>query len=293
MSDRGPVAIVGAGRVGQTLGRLLVESGTEIAEVVARRAASARAAVRFIGAGRASSISSLDRVGARVILVATPDDEIASAARALAALPQSFAGCVVLHTSGSRAARADDALGALRAAGAEVGSMHPLQSFATPELGVARVRASVFAIEGDAGAVRVARHLARAVGGRPVRLRAGTKALYHAAAVLASGGVTAVVDMSLEAMRAAGMSDEDALAAVLPLVEGTVANIAAAGTAAALTGPFARGDEGTIARNREALAELDPRLAAVYDMLGARGRDLARRHQSSTERANAKQTQPT
>lgn len=277
MSEGERVAIVGAGRVGQALGRLLVESGVEIAEVVSRRAASARAAVRFVGAGRASSIASLDRISAPVVLVATPDDEIARAARALAALPQSFDGKVVLHTSGSRAARGDDALGALRAAGAEVGSIHPLQSFATPELGVARMRGSVVAIEGDTAAVRVARRLARAVGGRPVRLRAGTKALYHAAAVLASGGVTAVVDMSLEAMRAAGMRDEEALAAVLPLVEGTVANIAAAGTAAALTGPFARGDEGTIARNREALASLDPRLAAVYDLLGERGRALARR----------------
>jgi len=138
----------------------------------------------------------------------------------------------------------------------------------------------VFAIEGDAEAVRLARRLARDVGGRPVRLRAGAKALYHAAAVLASGHVTALLDTSLEAMRRAGLGEREALAAVLPLVTGTIANVEAAGTEAALTGPFARGDEGTIARNRAALEAVDPRAAEVYDLLGERSREIARRRRS-------------
>ena len=72
----------------------------------------------------------------------------------------------------------------------------------------------------------------------------------------------------------AGLGRRDALAAVLPLVRGTLANVEAAGTAGALTGPFARGDEGTIARNRAALAALDPRIAEVYDVLGERSRRM-------------------
>ena len=143
-----------------------------------------------------------------------------------------------------------------------------------PNPNPARAAGSVFALEGDRAAVAVARRMALDVGGRPVRLRAGTKALYHAAAVLAAGHVTALLDMGLEAMRASGMSEEEALAAVLPLVRGVVANVAEAGTAAALTGPFARGDEGTIARNRAALAALSPEIAAVYDLLGARSRKM-------------------
>lgn len=272
--SRASVAIVGAGRVGQALGRLLSGAGYEIDAVVCRRMRAARAAVRFIGAGTPRGSRSLGPISAEVVLVATPDDEIARAAERLAALPQSWEGRVVLHTSGSRAA---SELDALRARGAATGSMHPLQSFSSPELGVERVAGSVFALEGARAAVAVARRIARDVGARPVRLRTGRKALYHAAAVLAAGHVTALVDMSLEAMRSAGLGEDEARAAVLPLVRGAIANVAAAGTVEALTGPFARGDEGTIARNRAALAALDPEIAAVYDMLGERSRAIVRR----------------
>ena len=271
MSDgaRPSIAIVGAGRVGQALGRLLYEAGYPIDAVVSRTLGAARAAVRFVGAGRPVALRSLDRLEADAVLIATPDDAIA---RVAAQLPRAFAG-IALHTSGALGAAE---LEPLWAQGARIGSMHPLQSFATPELGAARVAGSVFAIEGDREAVALARRLARDVGGRPVQLKAGTKALYHAAAVLAAGHVTALLDMSVQAMRAAGLDERDALAAVLPLVRGTLANVEAAGTAAALTGPFARGDEGTIARNRAALAALDPALAEVYDALGQRSRKLRR-----------------
>jgi predicted short-subunit dehydrogenase-like oxidoreductase (DUF2520 family) len=273
MSNRGDrtVAIVGAGRVGQALGRLLARADYTIAEVVARRAASARAAARFIGAGRPSSIRALDRLGADLVLIATPDDEIATAAARLAALPRSFEGAVALHTSGARDA---EELEPLRARGAAVGSLHPLQSFPTPELALGRVAGSIFALEGDRRAVAAGRRIARALGGRPVRLRAGSKALYHAAAVLASGGVTGLLDMSLDALERAGLDRATALRAVMPLVEGTVANVKRVDTAAALTGPVARGDRGTIERNRAALAALDPEVAAVYDLLARRGERL-------------------
>jgi predicted short-subunit dehydrogenase-like oxidoreductase (DUF2520 family) len=269
MSERArpSVAIVGAGRVGQALGRLLAEAGYRIDAVACRTRRAAREAAGFVGAGRPISIRALGRLDADVALIATPDDAIRAVAERLAG---AFTG-VALHTSGALGA---SELEGLRAGGARVGSMHPLQSFATPELGVARVAGSVFAIEGDREAVAVARRIARDVGGRPVRLRAGAKALYHAAAVLAAGHVTALLDMSVEAMRAAGLDEEEALAAVLPLTRGTLANVEAAGTAGALTGPFARGDEGTIARNRAALEALDPRIAEVYDTLGARSRRM-------------------
>jgi predicted short-subunit dehydrogenase-like oxidoreductase (DUF2520 family) len=261
--------------VGQALGRLLAESGYEITDVVCRTTSSAREAVRFVGAGRAVTARSLGRLRGEVALVATPDDAIREVAKRMASGAPAFG--VALHTSGSLPA---SELAALALRGVAVGSIHPLQSFATPELGTARVAGSVFALDGDRQAVAVARRMALDVGGRPVRLRAGTKALYHAAAVLAAGHVTALLDMSLEAMWASGMTDDEALAAVLPLVRGVVTSVGEAGPAAALTGPFARGDEGTIGRNRAALAALSPEIAAVYDLLGARSRQMKTVHET-------------
>ncbi len=274
MIERPSVSIVGAGRVGQALGRLLADAGYRIDDVVCRRTSTARSAAAFIGAGRPSRMAALRAIGGDVVIVATPDDAIRGVAELLAALDARLVDRVVLHASGARGA---DELAPLRAKGAAVGSMHPLQSFPTPKIGVERFPGSVVALEGDARAVRVARKLALAIGGRPVRVRAGAKALYHAAAVLASGGVTALIDTSLGAMRAAGLTEKEARAAVLPLVEGTVANIVATSTEASLTGPFARGDARTIALNRAALASIDPVMVAVYDLLGERSRSLRER----------------
>jgi predicted short-subunit dehydrogenase-like oxidoreductase (DUF2520 family) len=257
--------------VGQALGRLLAEAGYEISEVVCRRVATARAAARFIGGGRPTAFGSVRRIEARILLVATPDDAIRATAERLARLDQPFDGVVVLHTSG---ARDSSELEPLRARGAAIGSLHPLQSFPSAELGVALVGGSVFALEGDKAAVRTGRRLASDLGGHPVRLRKGAKALYHAAAVLASGGVTALLDVSLEAMERAGLARADALRAILPLVEGTVANVKRVDTAEALTGPFARGDQGTIERNRAALTGLGEPARQLYDLLGARGARL-------------------
>jgi predicted short-subunit dehydrogenase-like oxidoreductase (DUF2520 family) len=268
------VAIVGAGRVGQALGRLLAEAGFEISDVVCRRIVAARAATRFVGAGRPAALRSVARLDAGIILVATPDDAILATAERLAGLDQSFDGIVALHTSGARDA---SELEPLRARGAAVGSMHPLQSFPSAETGAALVRGSVFALEGDRAAVAAGKRVAVALGARPVRLRKGTKALYHAAAVLASGGVTALLDVSLEAMERAGLGRTDALRAILPLVEGTVENVKHLDTAEALTGPFARGDRGTIARNRAALATMEGPAAVLYDLLGERGEGLRKR----------------
>jgi predicted short-subunit dehydrogenase-like oxidoreductase (DUF2520 family) len=268
---RASVAIVVSCRVGRTLGRLLAEAGYEIADVVCRRASTARDAARFVGAGKPTSIRAVERIGARIILIATPDDAIRETAERLARLDQAFDGVAALHTSG---ARDGTELEPLRARGASIGSMHPLQSFPSAELGIARVRGSVFALEGDRDAVTAGKGIARDLGGRPVRLRKGTKALYHAAAVLASGGVTALLDVSLEAVEHAGLGRADALRAILPLVEGTVANVKRVDTAEALTGPFARGDLGTIERNRAALEALGGPALALYDLLGERGRRL-------------------
>ena len=167
MSRQRPrVAIIGAGRVGQAMGLKLREAGYPIGSVVCRKAAAARSAVAFIGGGTARTMGRLREIDGDVVIIATPDAAIATTAEALARLPGAFGGRVVLHVSGSLSA---SALSALKARGAATGSCHPLQSFATPELGWSRISGSAFAIEGDRAAVASATRLVRDAGGRPVR----------------------------------------------------------------------------------------------------------------------------
>ncbi len=157
------LAIIGAGRVGRALGRRLRELGMEHWSGRYPQRAKARRAVRFIGDGKACAGMTRRILVSRVILIATPDDEIAVVAQELARIgEEKLRGRVVLHTSGAM----DSAvLDAVHERGAMVGSMHPLQSFSG--VSVPSLEGKVFTIEGETQAVRVARQIARSLGGSP------------------------------------------------------------------------------------------------------------------------------
>jgi predicted short-subunit dehydrogenase-like oxidoreductase (DUF2520 family) len=123
-------------------------------------------------------------------------------------------------------------------------------------------------------AIEAAERIAGAVGLRPFRLASRAKAVYHAGAVFASNYFVVVEAVAQRLLRHAGLSDADAWAALLPLVEGTFANLGRQEPAQALTGPVARGDVDTIARHVAALTEDD---AALYQALGRAALDLARK----------------
>jgi len=260
------LSIIGAGRVGQTLGRLGREAGYEIADVVCRSRRSALIATRFIGAGTPQTASSGLRLVANVILIATPDDRIGEAVQSIMDNARRIGRGVVLHTSG---AVSSAALAALRESNFAVGSCHPLQTFESPLRALTVIRQSHFCIEGDAQAARAARTFVRRIGARSFEIPTTMKSLYHAAAVMASGGVTALLSTSLEALQHCGLSEAQARHVLLPLTEATVANVRAVGPQRALTGPVRRGDVGTVQRNLEALTAIDGRWLALYRLLAA------------------------
>ena len=106
--------------------------------------------------------------------------------------------------------------------------------------------------------------MAEALGARPVRLVPGTKAAYHAAAVLAAGGFVALLDAIAELGRVAGLDEAGSLDIYGPLIEGTLGNARALGIRAALTGPLARGDVGTLEAHLAALAVHAPAVLPLY-----------------------------
>jgi predicted short-subunit dehydrogenase-like oxidoreductase (DUF2520 family) len=260
------LSIIGAGRVGQTLGRLGREAGYEITDVVCGSRRSARSATGFIGAGTPQVASSRQLHAANVIFIATPDDHIGEAVQLILDNTRRIGGGVVLHTSG---AVSSAALATLRESNFAVGSCHPLQTFESPLRALAVIPQSYFCIEGDVQAVRAARTFVRRIGARAFEIPTPMKSLYHAAAVMASGGVTALLSASLEALQHCGLNEAQARRVLLPLTEATVANVRAVGPRRALTGPVRRGDLGTVQRNLDALAAIDERWLGVYRLLAA------------------------
>jgi predicted short-subunit dehydrogenase-like oxidoreductase (DUF2520 family) len=254
---QGTLAIVGAGRVGRALGRKLRESGWQIGAVVTRNLTTARSAVRFIGAGSAQAGMSRGILRSAVILVATPDAAIPEASEELARI-----GKVVLHTSGALHA---GALHAARDCGAAAGSMHPLQTFTG--VAVPPLEGKVFAIEGDVPAVRMARKIARALGGVPAQIDPHHKPLYHASGVLAAGHVLVVVEAAIQLLMSLGMKRGEATRALLPMTRQVLENYERLGPRRSWTGPLSRRDYGVVATHVAALQNYSAEYKDAYEAL--------------------------
>lgn len=259
--DMKTLAIIGAGQLGRTMGRLWQDAGLlRIGDVVTRNRASAEEAAAFIGAGRA--IGSFETVAkADLFLLATPDGALQSTCAALAARGAFGPDSIVFHCSG---ALTSSALDAARAAGAQVASIHPIRSFAQPEQVLQNFAGTWCGIEGDATALAVLAPLFEGLGAKLVAVRPEAKTLYHAAAVFASNYLVTLGDAALAAYAGAGIAREDALQMIAPLMQNTLANLLAHGPEAALSGPVARGDMETVARHAAALGQCDAQLERLY-----------------------------
>lgn len=265
-------SILGAGRMGRTLGRLLARHGFEPAGISSRTIGAARQAVAFIGGGDPTISNARAAAGGALVLVTTPDGAIAPLARELAAAPVPWRGKIVAHTSG---ALSSTALEPLARRGARVASLHPLASVADPGAGLRSLDGVPFAIEGDAGAVPVLRRLVQGLGGVPITIPRQAKVLYHLIAVLLSNDLVALLSFGIETARGLGLSRREAARLYLPLVRGTVENVARLGPVKALTGPVSRGDVTTLRLHAEALRTLPPDLRRLHRTLSLRAAALA------------------
>jgi len=257
------ISIIGAGRIGCALGRRLRENGWKIHAVVTQSEAGARRAVRSIGGGHGQAGISRAAFSAPVLLIAVPESSIDKVVEKLASFgAPELHGKIVLYTSG---ALSSDTLAILRPLGVAVGTIHPLQSFSG--IGIPDLDGRIFAIEGDAAAVRVARRIARALGGNAVLLKSSAKPLYHAAAVMCAGHVLAMEEGAIQLFVSLGLQRRQALKALLPLTRQVLENLERIGPRAAWTGPLARGDYGVIGRHESALASAPAEYLSAYRAL--------------------------
>ena len=196
-----------------------------------------------------------DAAGADAVLLCVPDDEIAAAAGLIAP------GRLVGHCSGATGLDALDPH--------EAFSLHPLMTVTADG---ARFEGAGVAIAGTTPrALAVAEALAHVLKMRPVEIADSDRAAYHAAASIASNFLI-TLEAAAERLATTAGADRDLL---VPLVRATVENWAALGPERALTGPVARGDEATVARQRTAIAERAPDLLALFDALVEATRALA------------------
>ncbi|HYX45120.1 MAG TPA: DUF2520 domain-containing protein, partial [Acidimicrobiales bacterium] len=194
-------------------------------------------------------------------MIATPDEAVAEVAAAVDAVPTT----VVAHLAGSLGL---DVL----APHPRRAALHPLVPLPDPETGAARLAAgSWFAVAGDPLAQRVVADL----GGRAVAVPESQRAAYHAAAVIASNHLVALLGQVERVAAPTGVG----LEAFLELARASLTDVAEVGPALALTGPVARGDTATVRRH---LAALDGTDRPAYRALAAAAARLRRPASSAT-----------
>jgi predicted short-subunit dehydrogenase-like oxidoreductase (DUF2520 family) len=248
------VRIIGPGRAGTSLARALTTAGWDAATPLGRDDDVAGAAH-----------------GVDLLVIATPDDRVRDVARTVEPAP----AAVVAHMAGSLG------LGAL-APHRRRAAVHPLVALPTPALGARRLVGAWYAVAGDP----LARDVVRALRGRWFEVADADRPTYHAAAVIASNHLVALMGQVERLSRAVGVPFE----AYIDLARATLDNVAALGPAAALTGPAARGDEATIRRH---LRALPPDERGAYRALADAARRLAHEARPGAQASPAPPAPPT
>jgi predicted short-subunit dehydrogenase-like oxidoreductase (DUF2520 family) len=198
---------------------------------------------------------------AAMVFITTPDDAIGPVASAVTWR----AGQRVVHASGALTLAPLDPA---RAAGAEVGSMHPVQTlFGTDADSLDGV---TFGIEAHGPLRDVLVQIAARLGGETIDVPAEARALYHAAAIMACGYVTSLLHDATTAWVRAGLDVDKGVRTLTHMAATTVANVRRSGFDAALTGPIARGDQATVLAHLAALRASAPDLVDGYIANGRR-----------------------
>ena len=270
------IAIVGAGKVGTVLGRLLVENGQRIACVVSRSESSARKAGKFLKCKRVST--SLDSIPPTidVIFISTPHGAIRTVVNDLASLEYlEFARLSACHASGMLTA---DALEPLGRRGATVFSFHPLQTFPRdfePRDIVKNVRGIYYGVDGSLAALKMAKLLARKVGGKVIEINPEMRAFYHAACVVASNHLTAMISILESMFQTLRTTEKKFYPVFKPIVNATLNNIEFTSPTEALSGPVARGGVETVADHFASIEKYRPDLIPYFVSLSLETLKLA------------------
>ena len=254
------LGFIGAGTVGSALAIRLDEQGYPVISVASRSFSSAVRLAKSVPGCQAYTSPQEVADTADLVFITTPDDAIPLVAAGI----KWHSGQSVVHCSG---ADSTAILEPARKLGASTGCIHPLQTFAGIQKAIENLPGSTFAIEAEPPLLETLKKITAALNGSTVVIKPEDKVAYHAAAVIASNYLVTLVKMSTDLWLTFGVPREQAAAALMPLLKGTLNNIANIGIPGCLTGPIARGDSGTIRKHIAAIKRVSPELIPAYKEL--------------------------
>ncbi|CDC96171.1 putative uncharacterized protein [Roseburia sp. CAG:380] len=263
------IGIIGAGKVGTTLGRYLSMHGRDVGGFYSRTRESADEAATFVGTGTYTTLHELTQDN-DIIFITTPDGVIAHVWEAL--LKENLDHHIICHFSGSLTSYV---FSDRERAGALGISMHPMYAFSDKFHSYEQFHTAYLTLEGDPEAVAVMKPMWEELGHHVLTLKAEDKIKYHAAAAMASNEMLGLMQASIDVLSECGFAEEDSMALLRPLVEGNIASMLKKGCVNALTGPVERGDAQTVEKHLQALA--GSKAGRIYQSLGSTMVELAGR----------------
>jgi predicted short-subunit dehydrogenase-like oxidoreductase (DUF2520 family) len=194
-----------------------------------------------------------------LLIFAVPDSKITELARKISKLPLNWSKLTVLHTAGVLSAQA---LSPLARRGAGIAAFHPFQTF--PQKNKVTLSKISYGIDGNRKGVRIAKKLAKDLGGHALLIPPEKRSLYHAAAVMSSGMIAANLIFAEHLLSIVGLSKKQIKKAIYPIAEETISNAKQLGVSKAVTGPAVRKDKRILEKHFKALQKNAPELARVY-----------------------------
>jgi len=251
------VGVIGAGRVGSVLGAALAQAGHRVVAVSGVSDASRRRADALLpGVPVVPPTEVLD--AAELVLLTVPDDVLPELVAGIAASGAVRAGALVVHTSGRYGVAVLDPVTRM---GALPLALHPAMTFTGRPEDLARLTGACFGVTAPEPLRPIAEALVVEMGADPQWVDEDARPLYHAALASGANHLATLVNESVDLLRRCGVGEPERLLA--PLLGASLDNALRSGDAA-LTGPVARGDAGTVAAHIAVLREVSPDTAAAY-----------------------------
>ena len=251
------IAIVGAGKVGQTFEKIFNSNGYNVT-LIDRDIEKYKQAIS----------------DAKLVLITTTDQAIEAVCKTISQYLR--AGTVISHCSG---ALNSEVLSSAKAKGCAIASSHPLNTFPNLAASLATFsnnnHGTYLYCEGDKKALELLEVIFNHAGFSIAKISSNAKTAYHAACVFACNYLTVLMDISLQTAELKGMDKKQFWLAIQPLIQSTLNNISEHGTTHSLSGPIARGDTQIISTHLELLTNQKPELGDVYIKLAEQALNLA------------------
>lgn len=255
------IGIIGAGKVGCSIGKYLLEAGNNVTGYFSRTMKSSEEAAEFTQTKAFSNLQDLVNAS-DTLFITTPDGVIADVWDCIVKLP--IQNKIVCHFSGSLSSVVFSGIEKVGASGC---SIHPMLAFSDRFLSFRQLNQAYMTIEGDERAVNQVQRLFENAGNTVCRIESDKKTLYHCAASMVSNQVISLFQIGIDQLVKCGFAESEAIKLVTPLVQNNVQMMLERGTVDALTGPVERNDIDTV---RKHLSSLEGDERELYRLLAKR-----------------------